>query len=47
MIGAQGQMGGGMRAGELDVRYAGSNRRAVLLLCPTARRADLEGNGEN
>ena len=47
MIGEKGLRGGGVRAGELDLRWAGSNRKAVLLLYPTARRADLEGNGEN
>lgn len=32
------------RVGGEAGRQAGSNGRAVLLLCPTARRADLEGN---
>jgi len=47
VIGAKAQRGGGLRAGEVDVRLAGSNRRTALLLCPTARSADLEGNREN
>lgn len=39
-------MVGVVRGGEArDMRQAGGNWRAVLLLCPTAWRADLEGNG--